>query len=151
MGSFRRSVAALLAAAFGAGAFAASARGEESDKATYTVGYIEVLPGQEKPARRLILDHVRVAKRAPGAVAIDAFVRDGYRNQFVLLEQWQSPKSRDDYGATVPAQQFRIRLSKLESAGVDERIQGPLFVESDHPVGTPPIVVMTARDIMPTE
>jgi quinol monooxygenase YgiN len=150
MNPFRRPVAAVLAAALAVGAFAASARSEEPDKAAYTVAYIEVLPGQEKPARRLILDHVRVAKRAPGAVAIDAFARDGYRNQFVLLEQWQSPKSRDDYASTVPAQQFRTRLSKLESAGVDERIQGPLLVESESPAATPPIVVMTHIDIIPT-
>jgi len=145
-----QSVAAFVAAAFTIAAFAPSTRSEEPSKATYTVAYIEVLPGQEKPARRLILDHVRVAKRAPGAVAIDAFARDGYRNQFVLLEQWQSLKSRDDYASTVPAQQFRTRLAKLESAGVDERIQGPLFVESDHPAATPPIVVMTHIDIIPT-
>ena len=48
------------------------------------------------------------------------------------------------------AQQFRTALGKLESAGTDERIQGPLFVESEKPAALSPVPVMTHIDIIPT-
>jgi quinol monooxygenase YgiN len=129
---------------------APSARAEDTAKTLYAVVYIEVMPGKEKDARRLILDHATDAKRAAGALSIDALVRDGYPGQFALIEQWQSPKAREDYGSTPAAQQFKTALGKIESAGVDERIQGPLFVESEKPAPLSPITVMTHIDIIPT-
>lgn len=137
-------------AAFAVTALMPTARAEDAAKPAYAVVYIEVMPGKEKEARRLILDHVSDAKRAAGALSIDALVRDGYPDQFALIEQWQSPKSREDYTATAAAQQFRTVLGKIESAGVDERIQGPLFVDSEKPVALSPITVMTHIDIIPT-
>jgi quinol monooxygenase YgiN len=126
-----------------------SAHGEDAGKTAYAVAYIEIVPGKAKQARALILAHVADARHAPGALAIDALSRDGYPNQFALLEQWQSPKARDDYAATASAQQFRAALAGIESAGVDERIQGPLFVESEKPAAAPPIIVMTHIDVIP--
>jgi quinol monooxygenase YgiN len=145
----RRSIAAFIAAAFGFAALTPAARSEDTGKTIYAVAYIEIAPGKEKQARRLILDHVADEKRAAGALAVDALGRDGYPNQFALLEQWQSQKARDDYASAASAQQFRAALGRLESAGVDERIQGPLFVESEKPAATPPIVVMTHIDVIP--
>ncbi len=49
----------------------------------------------------------------------------------------------------LPRSNFAPRSRELESAGVDERIQGPLFVESDKPAPMPPIVVMTHIDVIP--
>lgn len=141
--------AAVIAASFGIITLAPSARAEDAAKPAYAVSYIEVMPGKEKEARRLILDHVRDAKRAPGALAIDGFAREDYGDQFALLEQWQSQKSRDDYTSTPAAQQFRTALGKIESAGVDERIQGPLFIETEKPAPIAPIIVMTHIDIIP--
>jgi len=77
-------------------------------------------------------------------------VRNGYPNQFALIEQWQTQKAREDYSATQPAQQFRAALAKIEAAAVDERIQGPLYVASEKPVALPPMIVMTHIDIIPT-
>ncbi len=145
----RHIIAAFMAATFGLATLPSSTRSEEASKAVYAVAYIEIVPGKAKPARRLILDHVADARHAAGAIAIDALARDGYPNQFALLEQWQSQKARDDYAATASVQQFRAALTRLESAGVDERIQGPLFVESEHPAATQPIVVMTHIDVIP--
>jgi quinol monooxygenase YgiN len=132
------------------GSFAPAARAEDTAKPVYAVVYIEIMPGKEKDARRLILDHLADARRAAGALSIDALVRDGYPDQFALIEQWQSPKSREDYQSTAPAQKFRDSLGKIEGAGVDERIQGPLFVETEKPASLSPITVMTHIDIIPT-
>jgi quinol monooxygenase YgiN len=142
----------LVAAAFGAITHAPSARAEDANasKPVCAVAYIEVLPGKEKQARRLILDHVTDAKHAAGVVSVDALVRDGYPDQFALLEQWQSQKAKDDYAAGASVKDFRASLAKIESAALDERIQGPLFVESDKPAALPPIVVMTHIDVIPT-
>jgi quinol monooxygenase YgiN len=142
----------LVAAVFGMIASAPSARAEDANanKPVYSVAYIEVLPGKEKQARRLILDHVADAKHAAGAVAVDALVREGYPDQFALLEQWQSQKAKDDYTAGASVKDFRASLAKIEAAALDERIQGPLFVESDKPAALPPIVVMTHIDVIPT-
>jgi quinol monooxygenase YgiN len=139
---------ALVAAAFSLVAHAPSARAEDANanKPVYAVAYIEVLPGKEKQARRLILDHVADAKRAPGAVSVDALAREGYPDQFAVLEQWQSQKAKDDYAAAA----FRSNLAKIESAALDERIQEPLFVDNEKPAALPPIVVMTHIDVIPT-
>lgn len=145
----RSVIAAFIMATFGLAALPLSARGDDTGKTIYAVAYIEIVPGKEKQARRLILDHSADARHATGALAIDALVRDGYPDQFALLEQWQSQQARDDYAATASAEQFRTTLAKIESAGVDERIQGPLFVESGKPAATPPIIVMTHIDVIP--
>lgn len=142
----------LVAAAFGLMAQAPSARAEDANanKPVYAVAYIEVLPGKEKQARRLILDHVADARRAAGIVSVDALTREGYPDQFALLEQWQSQTAKDDYTAGASMKDFRSSLAKIEAAALDERIQGPLFVESDKPAALPPIVVMTHIDVIPT-
>jgi quinol monooxygenase YgiN len=142
----------LVAAAFGLIAHAPSARAEDANanKPVYAVAYIEVLPGKEKQARRLILDHVTDAKHAAGVVSVDALTRDGYPDQFALVEQWQSQKAKDDYAAGASVKDFRANLAKIEAAALDERIQGPLFVESDKSAALPPIVVMTHIDVIPT-
>jgi quinol monooxygenase YgiN len=148
--SYKPVAAALVAGFLGIAALAPSARSEDSSHSVYAVAYLEVVPGKEKQARRLIADYVAGAKRASGVLAVDALVRSGYPQQFALLEQWQSSKSREDYAATPAAQQFRGALGKIESAGIDERVQGPLYVESEKPAALPPIVVMTHIDIIPT-
>jgi quinol monooxygenase YgiN len=140
----------LVAAAFGLVAHAPPAQAEDASKPVYAVAYIEVLPGKEKQARRLILDHVADARHAAGIVSVDALVRDGYPDQFALIEQWQSQKAKDDYAAGASVKDFRSSLAKIESAALDERIQGPLFVESEKPAALPPIVVMTHIDVIPT-
>ncbi len=142
----------VVATMFGLAASAPPARAEDANanKPVYAVAYIEVLPGKEKQGRRLVLDHVADAKKAAGAVSIDALARVGYPDQFALIEQWQSQKAKDDYAAGASVKDFRGNLAKIEAAALDERIQGPLFVESDKPAAVPPIIMMTHIDVIPT-
>jgi quinol monooxygenase YgiN len=149
MNACLKSVAAAFLAAL-LGIVAPPARSQDAPHSLYAVAYIEVSPGKEKQARRLIADYVACARRATGSLAIDVLARNGYPNQFALLEQWQTQKARDDYGATQAGQQFRAALAKIEDAGIDERIQGPLYVESEKPAPLPPVIVMTHIDIIPT-
>jgi quinol monooxygenase YgiN len=141
--------AILFAFVTGLATLAPSARGEEAAGTVYAVAYIEIVPGKENDARRLILDHAADARRAAGTVAVDALVRDGYPDQFALVEQWRSQKEKDDYVSGASTQQFRAALARIESAALDERIQGPLFVETEKPAIIPPVVVMTHIDVIP--
>src|SRR5262249_7828492 len=52
--------------------------------------------------------------------------------------------------STPAAVQFRASLGQIESAAADERIQGPLLVDTEKAALAPPIVVMTHIDIIPT-
>jgi quinol monooxygenase YgiN len=142
----------LVAAAFGLIAHVPFARAEDANanKPVYAVAYVEVLPGKEKQGRRLILDYIADARHAAGVVSIDALAREGYPDQFALLEQWQSQKAKDDYAASASVKDFRSGLAEIEAAALDERIQGPLFVESEKPAALSPIVVMTHIDVIPT-
>jgi quinol monooxygenase YgiN len=149
MNRFLKPVAATFLAAL-LSILAPAARSQDAQHSLYAVAYLEVLPGKDKQARRLIADYVAGARRAAGALAINALVRTGYPNQFALVEQWQTQKARDDFGATEAAKNFRTAFAKIESAGVDERVQGPLYVESEKPAPLPPIIVMTHIDIIPT-
>lgn len=83
-----------------------------------------MLPGKEKQGCRLILDHVADARHAAGVISIDALAREGYPDQFTLLEQWQSQKAKDDYAAGASMKDFRSGLAKMEAAALDERIRG---------------------------
>lgn len=145
--ALKTALAALLTAA-AALAFPAPARSEEAP-ALYVVAYIEVVPGKADEARRLLRDHAAEARRAAGALAIGVLERDFYPNQFALLEQWQSQKAREDYQSTATTQQFRAALGKLQSAGIDERILGPLFVAPRKQAGPSPVTVITHIDVIP--
>lgn len=149
MHRFLKPVAATFLAAL-LGIVAQPARSQDAQHSLYAVAYLEVLPGKQKQARRLISDYVAGARRAPGALAINALVRTGYPNQFALIEQWQTQKARDDFGSTEAAKNFHTAFAKIEGAGLDERVQGPLYVESEKPKALPPMIVMTHIDIIPT-
>lgn len=126
-----------------------SAKAESTASSVYSLAYIEIIPGKEKEARRLISGYATTAGKAAGAGRIDALARDGYPNQFVLLEEWQSPAARDGFASSEATQHFRNSVERLQSAGYDERIQGPLFVASENPTPMPPIVVLTHIDVIP--
>jgi quinol monooxygenase YgiN len=131
--------------------FASPAGADSAANPIYSLAYIEIIPAKENEARRLISSYAIAARKAAGAHRIDALARDGYPNQFALLEEWQSPEARAKFVSSEAAQQFRHSLGDLQSAGYDERIQGPLFVASESPTPTSPITVLTHIDVIPDE
>ena len=126
-------------------------RGREPEHTVYAVAYLEVLPGKEKQARHLIADYVAGAQARGRRLRSTRSVRNGYPDQFALIEQWQSQKAtrrlqRRHARAAIPRRPRQDRRPPQ----LDERIQGPLFVETEKPAALPPIVVMTHIDIIPT-
>src|ERR1700738_4513573 len=116
----------------------------------YVVTYIEVAPKFSSEARQLILAHSIDARKAPGAVRIDALARIDYPGHFALVEQWQSQGARQAYASTDSVMKFRAGLAPLQSAGYDERSHVPLPVGAPHPASADPVLVVTHVDVIPT-
>jgi quinol monooxygenase YgiN len=127
-----------------------AALAQDAVQPVYAVSYIEVAPGVSALARQLILTYGANARKAPGAVAIDALQRIGYAGHFALIEQWQSQKSKDDYAATDAATSFRKALAPLQSAVYDERSYAPLAVGPSLPPTSDTVAILTHVDVIPT-
>jgi quinol monooxygenase YgiN len=128
---------------------ASPAHAESATNPVYSLAYIEIKPARENEARRLISSYAAAARKTAGARRIDALARNGYPNQFALLEEWQSPEARAKFVSSEAAQHFRNALGDLQSAGYDERIQDPLFVASEKPAPTPSVIALTHIDVIP--
>src|SRR5665213_2216851 len=75
----------------------------------YAITYLEVAPNSAAEARQLILTYSADARKAAGAVHIEALQRIGYASHFALIEQWQSQKSKDEYAAGAAIAGWRDR------------------------------------------
>jgi quinol monooxygenase YgiN len=120
------------------------------DTALYVVTYMEVAPKFSSEARQLILAHSIDARKAPGALQIDALARIDYPGHFALVEHWQSQGVRQAYASTDSVMKFRSALGPLQSAGYDERIHAPLSVGPPSPAAADPVVIVTHVDVIPT-
>jgi quinol monooxygenase YgiN len=143
--------AVIMAALFGPGrtVFAQDASPNAS-QATYLVTYIETTPASASAARQLILAHSLDARKASGAVQVDALQRIEYPHHFALVEQWQSSSARQAYASSESAIKFRADLGPLLSAAYDERTHSALAVGPSMPASADPVVIVTHVDVVPT-
>lgn len=123
---------------------------QDSAQPVYVVTYLEVAPKFSSEARQLILAHSVDARKAAGAVQIDALQRIDYPNHFALVEQWQSQAARQTYAATDDVAKFRAALGPLQSAAYDERLHAPLSIGPSMPASADPVVIVTHVDVIPT-
>jgi hypothetical protein len=63
---------------------------QDAAQAVYIVTYVEVAPNAAAEGRKLFLGYVKDARKASGAVQIDAVQRISDGGHFALIEQWQS-------------------------------------------------------------
>lgn len=117
----------------------------------YIVTYVEVAPSAAQDARKLFLDYVNEARKASGAVQVDAVQRISDPGQFALIEQWQSQAAKQAFAATEPVTKFRAALNPLQSAAYDERLHAALSVGPSKPVSGDAIVILTHVDVVPTQ
>jgi quinol monooxygenase YgiN len=115
----------------------------------YVVAYIEVAPSSMPAARQLILDYVIDARKAPGAIQIEALQRLDYPHHFALVEQWQSPAAKQAYASSDSVVKFRNVLAPLQSAAYDERIHHTLSVGPSMPASADSVVFVTHVDVVP--
>jgi quinol monooxygenase YgiN len=123
---------------------------QDTAQPIYLITYIEIAPNSASEARQLILAHSADARKASGAVQVDALQRIDYPNQFALVEQWQSQAARQAYASTDPVTKFRAALGPLQSAGYDERLHAPLSVGPSVPAPADPVMIVTHVDVVPT-
>jgi quinol monooxygenase YgiN len=146
----RLSLAAVMAVA---GLFAAgpTARAQDASQPVTIVTYTEVAPAKAAEARKLILAYSEQARKANGAVQIDAAQRISDPGHFAIVEQWQSLAAKQAFAATDPYTKFRAVLDPLRSAAYDERIHSALSVGPSKPATGNAIIVLTHVDVVPTQ
>jgi quinol monooxygenase YgiN len=142
----------IMAALFGHGraVLARDTAQSTTAQSTYVVTYIEVAPASTPAARQLIFDHSIDARKASGAVEIEALQRIDYPHHFALVEQWQSPGAKQAYTSSDTVTKFRAALGPLQSAAYDERIHHALSVGASMPLSADPVVIVTHVDVVPT-
>ena len=128
-----------------------TALAQDAAQPVYIVTYTEVAPSAASEARKLLLAYASEARKAPGAVQIDALQRISDSHQFALIEQWQSLNAKQAFAATDPATRFRAALAPLQSAAFDERIHTALSVGPSVPASGDPVVILTHVDLVPTQ
>jgi quinol monooxygenase YgiN len=128
-----------------------TATAQDAAQPVFIVTYAEVAPSAAADARKLFLGYVNDARKASGAVQIDAVQRISDPGHFALIEQWQSLAAKQAFAATEPVTKFRAALNPLQSAAYDERIHAGLSVGSPKPASADAIVVLTHVDVVPTQ
>jgi quinol monooxygenase YgiN len=124
---------------------------QDAAQPVYIVAYTEVAPSAASEAGKLILAYASEARKASGAVQIDALQRISDSHHFALIEQWQSLNAKQAFAATDPATRFRAALTPLQSAAYDERIHTALSVGPSVPASGDPVVILTHVDVIPTQ
>jgi quinol monooxygenase YgiN len=124
---------------------------QDAAQPVYIVTYTEVAPSAASEAGKLILAYASEARKASGAVQIDALQRISDSHHFALIEQWQSLNAKQAFAATDPATRFRAALNPLQSAAYDERIHTALSVGPSMPASGDPVVILTHVDVIPTQ
>jgi quinol monooxygenase YgiN len=119
-------------------------------QSVYVITYIEVTPASTSAARQLIFDHSIDARKAAGAVQVDALQRLDYPHHFALVEQWQSQSAQQAYALSDAAAKFRNALGPLQSAAYDERIHSVLSVGPSMLPSTDAVMFVTHVDVVPT-
>jgi quinol monooxygenase YgiN len=124
---------------------------QDAAQPVFIATYVEVAPSSAADARKLFLGYVNEARKASGAVQVDAVQRSSDPGHFALIEQWQSLSAKQAFAATEPVTKFRAELSPLQSAAYDERIHVPLSVAPPKPLSAGAIVILTHVDVVPTQ
>ena len=146
-----RTVMAALVIMAGLLSLGQAALAQDAAQPVYIVTYMEVAPNAASEARQLILAYANEARKASGAVQVDALQRISDPGHFALIEQWQSQGAKQAFAATDPVTKFRTGLNPLQSAAYDERIHAALSVGPSTPASGDPVVILTHVDVVPTQ
>jgi quinol monooxygenase YgiN len=146
-----RSVMAAVVTMAGLFSLGQTAAAQDAAQPVYIVTYMEVAPSAASEAGKVILAYASEARKASGAVQIDALQRISDPGHFALIEQWQSQGAKQAFAATDPVTRFRAALNPLQSAAYDERIHTALSVGPSTPPSGDPVVILTHVDVVPTQ
>jgi quinol monooxygenase YgiN len=127
------------------------ARAQDAGQGVTIVTYTEVAPAKAAEARKLIVAYSAAARKADGAVQIDAGQRMSDPGHFALVEQWKSLAAKQAFASTDAYTKFRTALDPLRSAAYDERIHVALSVSPMRRLRSGEILVLTHVDVIPTQ
>ena len=147
---YRSFLAAMMTVA-GLFAVGVTAHAQDASQPITIVTYTEVAPAKAAEARKLVLAYAADARKANGAVQIDALQRVSDPGHFALVEQWQSLAAKQAFAATDPYTKFRAALDPLRSAAYDERIHAALSISPAKKASGDTIMVLTHVDVVPTQ
>ena len=129
----------------------AVAHAQDASQPVTIVTYTEVAPAKAAEARKLIVAYAASARKADGAVQVDAGQRISDSGHFALVEQWKSLAAKQAFASTDTYTKFRAALDPLRSAAYDERIHAALSVAPSKPLRSGEILVLTHVDVVPTQ
>jgi quinol monooxygenase YgiN len=122
---------------------------QDAAQAVYIVSYVEIAPASVAEAKKLILAYSAEAKKASGAVQVEALQRISDPSHFGLIEHWQSQAAKQAFAATAATTTFRAALAPLQSAAFDERTHADLSTGAAKSGSADPIMVLTHVDVIP--
>ena len=126
------------------------ATAQQATNAYYIVTYIEVAPGAQREASRLIGQLGETSRKDAGNLRFDTLRRIARPRHFAILEAWTDKAAADAHGAAAHPKQFRDALKPLQTAPYDERPHGALAVAAPNlSDGRRAVYVVTHVDIIP--
>ena len=91
-------------------------RAEDTSQGVTIVTYIEVAPAKAAEARKLVIRYAEAARKADGAVQVEAGQRISDPGHFALVERWKSLAAKQAFASTDACTKFRVALDPLRSA-----------------------------------
>lgn len=118
----------------------------QSADAAYVITYIEIAPSARDAAYALLREERDTARKEPGNVAYDVFLKSGQRRHIVLFETWKDAKAQQDHAAAGSTKQFRSQLAPMLIAPYDERLHTAFALGPSNAHGKRAIYVITHVD-----
>jgi quinol monooxygenase YgiN len=138
----------LLAAALLPGGIIRTASAQ--DAAVYVATYVEVAPAAAGQAIALIKELGTAVRAEDGNLRFQAVQERARPNRFVVIDAWKDQKAFEAHGKGAAVTAFRQKLTAIQNAPPDERVNGPFLAAAALPASARGNVwVVTHVDVPP--
>lgn len=124
-------------------------RARAEDAAIYLATYIEIVPNAVNAGATLLQRYRDASRGQSGCLRFDVLREIARPERFAILEVWSDEAARDVYDKTTSTTDFRDRLTAIQGAPYDERVNVGLYLG---PVASEPgpntIYVLTHVDLI---
>ncbi len=118
--------------------------------AVYVATYVEATPNAVAPAGALLRRYRDASRTDEGNLRFDVLAEIARPNRFVIIEAWRDKAALAAHAQSAGAIQFRDRLTAIQAAPPDVRVDNPLDLErgsSENKAGA--VYVVTHVDVIP--
>lgn len=95
---------------------------QKPDGRLYVVTFVDFIPTNADPGRKLVQQYVADTRKDPGSVRIEAVTQDSRENHLVIFEVWQDQKAFDAHASADHTKDFRNKATPWMGAWFDQRI-----------------------------